>query len=285
MGTGHHAAVSAGVKPGSLVAVVGDGAVGLSGALAAMRLEPEIGHREPPGVRRARCNAGSSGIVGMPGGVVVATWRGLGSDACVARQRCHRGVSRVSKQVTVLAPASAACVSAEWRSWCRVQPPVAASNSSATRRYESRTWPLLGSTSARASGTRARRSVRNTEPLWRPSSSRGSSRAVPVRHTMTSTVPPLRPHSGLAVRRSRSSTSRARTSSPALRSHTAFATGSPPGARCRRSSAARRSHGATVRVSGRAHDVAGGAGGSGPHRAGPAAASRRSPSAGRRGCD
>jgi threonine dehydrogenase-like Zn-dependent dehydrogenase len=37
-GTGHHAAVGAGVKPGSVVAVVGDGAVGLSGVLAARRL-------------------------------------------------------------------------------------------------------------------------------------------------------------------------------------------------------------------------------------------------------
>ncbi len=38
MGTGHHAAVSAGVKPGSVVAVVGDGAVGLCAILAARRL-------------------------------------------------------------------------------------------------------------------------------------------------------------------------------------------------------------------------------------------------------
>lgn len=36
--TGHHAAVSAGVTPGATVAVVGDGAVGLSGVLAAQRL-------------------------------------------------------------------------------------------------------------------------------------------------------------------------------------------------------------------------------------------------------
>jgi threonine dehydrogenase-like Zn-dependent dehydrogenase len=36
--TGHHAAVSAGVTPGSTVAVVGDGAVGLSAILAAQRL-------------------------------------------------------------------------------------------------------------------------------------------------------------------------------------------------------------------------------------------------------
>lgn len=38
MGTGHHAAVSAGVTPGSTVAVVGDGAVGLCAVLAAKRL-------------------------------------------------------------------------------------------------------------------------------------------------------------------------------------------------------------------------------------------------------
>jgi threonine dehydrogenase-like Zn-dependent dehydrogenase len=38
MATGHHAAVCAGVKAGDAVAVVGDGAVGLSGVLAAKRL-------------------------------------------------------------------------------------------------------------------------------------------------------------------------------------------------------------------------------------------------------
>lgn len=38
MCTGHHAAVSAGVKQGSTVAVVGDGAVGLCGIIAAKRL-------------------------------------------------------------------------------------------------------------------------------------------------------------------------------------------------------------------------------------------------------
>ncbi len=41
MGTGHHAAVSAGVGPGSTVVVVGDGAVGLCGVLAARRLGAE----------------------------------------------------------------------------------------------------------------------------------------------------------------------------------------------------------------------------------------------------
>lgn len=49
MGTGHHAALKAGVKPGVTAAVVGDGAVGLCGVLAAKRLGAAriivLGHR------------------------------------------------------------------------------------------------------------------------------------------------------------------------------------------------------------------------------------------------
>jgi threonine dehydrogenase-like Zn-dependent dehydrogenase len=41
MGTGHHAAVSAQTRPGKTVAVVGDGAVGLCGVIAAKRLGAE----------------------------------------------------------------------------------------------------------------------------------------------------------------------------------------------------------------------------------------------------
>jgi threonine dehydrogenase-like Zn-dependent dehydrogenase len=41
MGTGHHAALAAGVGPGKAVAVVGDGAVGLCGVIAARRLGAE----------------------------------------------------------------------------------------------------------------------------------------------------------------------------------------------------------------------------------------------------
>jgi threonine dehydrogenase-like Zn-dependent dehydrogenase len=41
MGTGHHAAVAAEVGPGKTVAVVGDGAVGLCGVIAARRLGAE----------------------------------------------------------------------------------------------------------------------------------------------------------------------------------------------------------------------------------------------------
>ena len=50
MGTGHHAAVSAGVEAGETAVVVGDGAVGLCGVLAAARLGAErvvaVGHHE-----------------------------------------------------------------------------------------------------------------------------------------------------------------------------------------------------------------------------------------------
>ncbi|MFB6068885.1 MAG: zinc-dependent alcohol dehydrogenase family protein [Halobacterium sp.] len=50
LGTGHHAAVSAGVGEGDTVVVVGDGAVGLCGVLAAQRLGAErivaMGHHE-----------------------------------------------------------------------------------------------------------------------------------------------------------------------------------------------------------------------------------------------
>lgn len=48
MGTGHHAAVTAKVEPGKITAVVGDGAVGLCGVIAARRLGAEqiimLGH-------------------------------------------------------------------------------------------------------------------------------------------------------------------------------------------------------------------------------------------------
>jgi threonine dehydrogenase-like Zn-dependent dehydrogenase len=41
MGTGHHAALTARVRPGGTVAVIGDGAVGLCGVIAAKRLGAE----------------------------------------------------------------------------------------------------------------------------------------------------------------------------------------------------------------------------------------------------
>jgi threonine dehydrogenase-like Zn-dependent dehydrogenase len=57
MGTGHHAAVAAKVTPGKTVAVVGDGAVGLCGVIAAKRLGAEqiiIMGRHPDRIALAR---------------------------------------------------------------------------------------------------------------------------------------------------------------------------------------------------------------------------------------
>jgi threonine dehydrogenase-like Zn-dependent dehydrogenase len=57
MGTGHHAAVVAGVAPGKIAAVVGDGAVGLCGVIAAKRLGAEriiIMGRHPDRIALAR---------------------------------------------------------------------------------------------------------------------------------------------------------------------------------------------------------------------------------------
>lgn len=57
MGTGHHAAVSANVGPGEVTAVIGDGAVGLCGVIAARRLGAEqiiILGRHPDRTRLAR---------------------------------------------------------------------------------------------------------------------------------------------------------------------------------------------------------------------------------------
>jgi threonine dehydrogenase-like Zn-dependent dehydrogenase len=74
MGTGHHAAVSAKVVPGNIVAVVGDGAVGLCGVIAARRLGAEqiiiLGHHRDR-VALAR-EFGATDVVGERGDEGVA---------------------------------------------------------------------------------------------------------------------------------------------------------------------------------------------------------------------
>ena len=60
MGTGHHAAVSAGVGPGDTVAVVGDGAVGLCGVLAAQPARAPTGSSRCRGTTSARRSPASS---------------------------------------------------------------------------------------------------------------------------------------------------------------------------------------------------------------------------------
>ncbi|MFE0045151.1 zinc-dependent alcohol dehydrogenase family protein [Streptomyces albireticuli] len=79
MGTGHHAAVSAGVRPGATVAVVGDGAVGLCAVLAARRLGAErvvtLG-RHTARTRVAR-SFGATDVVAERGEAAVAAVREL----------------------------------------------------------------------------------------------------------------------------------------------------------------------------------------------------------------
>jgi threonine dehydrogenase-like Zn-dependent dehydrogenase len=89
MSTGHHAAVSAGVVPGATVAVVGDGAVGLCGVLAAHRLGAEriiaMGRHEK---RTALAREfGATDVVSARGDDAVEAVRaltgGLGADAVI----------------------------------------------------------------------------------------------------------------------------------------------------------------------------------------------------------
>ena len=87
MATGHHAALAAGVRPGATVAVVGDGAVGLCGVLAARRLGAEriiaLG-RHPDRTAIAR-TFGATDIVAARGEEAVAAVHeltgGLGAHA------------------------------------------------------------------------------------------------------------------------------------------------------------------------------------------------------------
>jgi threonine dehydrogenase-like Zn-dependent dehydrogenase len=73
MGTGHHAATVAGVAPGHRVAVVGDGAVGLCGVIAARRLGAEqiiIMGRHPDRIALAR-EFGATDVVSERGAEAV----------------------------------------------------------------------------------------------------------------------------------------------------------------------------------------------------------------------
>lgn len=73
MGTGHHAAVTAKVRPGGSVAVVGDGAVGLCGVIAAKRLGAEriiIMGRHPDRIELAR-SFGATDVVSERGEAAV----------------------------------------------------------------------------------------------------------------------------------------------------------------------------------------------------------------------
>jgi threonine dehydrogenase-like Zn-dependent dehydrogenase len=79
LGTGHHAAVAARVAPGNSVAVVGDGAVGLCGVLAATRLGAEqiiIMGRHPDRIALAK-EFGATDVVSERGEDAVERVHGL----------------------------------------------------------------------------------------------------------------------------------------------------------------------------------------------------------------
>jgi len=87
MATGHHAALAAGVGPGKTVAVVGDGAVGLCGVVAARRLGAErivILGRHPDRIALAR-EFGATDVVSERGDEAIGRVReltdGLGAQS------------------------------------------------------------------------------------------------------------------------------------------------------------------------------------------------------------
>jgi threonine dehydrogenase-like Zn-dependent dehydrogenase len=89
MCTGHHAAVSSGVKPGDTVAVVGDGAVGLCAMIAARRLGAEriIALSRNPARQALAREFGATDIVANRGDAatesVMAMTDGVGVDAAL----------------------------------------------------------------------------------------------------------------------------------------------------------------------------------------------------------
>ena len=89
MATGHHAAVSAAVKQGGTVAVVGDGAVGLCAVLAAKRLGAAriIALSRHPGRQKLALEFGATDIVDQRGDpatqAVLELTGGIGADAAL----------------------------------------------------------------------------------------------------------------------------------------------------------------------------------------------------------
>jgi threonine dehydrogenase-like Zn-dependent dehydrogenase len=106
MATGHHAAVSANVGPGKMVAVVGDGAVGLCGVIAAHRLGAEqiiILGRHPDRIALAR-EFGATDVVSERGDEAVARVRelsdGFGAQSvleCVGLEQSLRTALEIAR--------------------------------------------------------------------------------------------------------------------------------------------------------------------------------------------
>jgi threonine dehydrogenase-like Zn-dependent dehydrogenase len=109
MCTGNHAAVSAGVKPGDVVAVVGDGAVGLCAVIAAQRLGAErivVLSRNPARQQLAR-TFGATDIVAARGeeadNAVMEMTGGIGVDAAL---ECVGTGQSVATAMAIVRPGS-----------------------------------------------------------------------------------------------------------------------------------------------------------------------------------
>jgi threonine dehydrogenase-like Zn-dependent dehydrogenase len=109
MCTGHHAAVSAGVKEGSVVAVVGDGAVGLCGVLASRRLGASriIALSRNPARQKLATRFGATDILAERGDAAVSAilemTDGIGVDATL---ECVGTGQSVSTALAVARPGS-----------------------------------------------------------------------------------------------------------------------------------------------------------------------------------
>src|SRR5260370_42572804 len=90
MGTGHYAAVLAGVHPGGTVAIVGDGAVGLCGVLAARRLGAErillLGH-QPQRLELGR-RFGATDLITSRGEPAQREWVGVTAGGVESVMEC-----------------------------------------------------------------------------------------------------------------------------------------------------------------------------------------------------
>lgn len=107
MGTGHHAAVAAKVRPGTTAAVIGDGAVGLCGVLAAKRLGAEriiiMGHH-PDRIALAR-EFGATDVVSERGDEAVERVRELtGGFGAHAVLECVGTEQAVGTSVAIARP-------------------------------------------------------------------------------------------------------------------------------------------------------------------------------------
>ena len=122
MGTGHHAAVAAKVAPGKTVAVVGDGAVGLCGVIAAKRLGAEqiiLLGRHPDRIALAR-EFGATDIVSERGDEAVERVReltgGFGAHSVLECVGLEQAVSPRSRSPVPVEPSDASAFPRKTRS-------------------------------------------------------------------------------------------------------------------------------------------------------------------------